>query len=154
MKRIDQISALTLLLVAAFYGYEASRLPFWKDTTFGSGFFPLFLGLLLAVVSVLILARASLRGSADAPPTGGFLPSREGRIKLVYLVGGLVAAISILELVGFVLTSLVFLSCLFVALEPEKKWMPQLLTAAGIVAVFYVFFVLLLRTQLPRGLLG
>jgi hypothetical protein len=55
LKRVDQISDAIILILTVMYLLEASKLPIWKGTTFGSGLFPLIIGITLVPVSTLSL---------------------------------------------------------------------------------------------------
>ncbi len=154
MKRVDQGSSLIMLLVAAVYLYEAARLPLWKGTTFGSGLFPMILGVILVLVSLASFLKATAaRVEGDAGAASILLPPRAGVRNLACVVGSLGLYVLVLDFLGFVITTLLFLSGLFVALEPEKK-MRSVALAGIVVALTYVFFVLVFKMQLPRGLLG
>ncbi len=152
MRRVDQVASLIVLLIASVYLFEASRLPVWKDTTFGSGLFPLILGVVLVLVSI-----ASLLKATAAPPGGRaleiVLPRGISIRNLAYVLGALAAYVVALEYLGFLVVTFLFLLGLFVAFEPKKKlW--GLVLALVITLCCYVVFRLVFTTQLPRGLLG
>jgi putative tricarboxylic transport membrane protein len=152
LKRVDQISSAIILSFAALYLLESSKLPLWKGTTFGSGLFPMILGIILVVVSALSLLKATAaKGNLSMPE--GMVPPKAGIIALIYVIGSLVAYTLLLELLGFILSTFALLSVLFIALEPTKK-RESFALAGAVVAVTYVLFVLLLKLQLPRGLIG
>lgn len=153
MGRADGLYSLILLLVGAAYLFEASKLPLWKVTTLGSGLFPLILGVAMVAVSGLLLIWGRVRGNRETPPEEeSFLP-RSGIAGQARVIGSLAAYILVLERVGFLLATFAFLSILLVALEPRRK-ASSVAVAALLVACSYLFLVVLLRMQLPRGLLG
>ncbi len=154
MKRVDQGSSAIMALVAVVYLYEATRLPLWKGTTFGSGLFPLILGIVLLLVSLASLLKATAaKAAGDGAVASILLPPRAGARNLAWVAGSLGLYILVIDTLGFVITTFLFLSGLFIALEPERKARSVAL-AGGVVALTYCFFVLVFKMQLPRGLLG
>ena len=143
---MDQVSSAIILIIAALYLFEASNLPIWKGTTLGPGLFPLILGIALVAVNAHVLLKATAsKGNVMVPP-------RAGAITLILIIGSLIAYTLLLEFLGFILSTFAFLAVLFIALEPTKKWKSFAL-AGAVVAVIYALFVLVLRMQVPRGLL-
>jgi putative tricarboxylic transport membrane protein len=154
LKRIDQISGLVILLLAVFYLFKTTKLAIWKGTTLGPGFFPLILGIALVALTILLLIKATLATkdySLSVPE--GFFPSRSGLLKVLYLIGALVVYVLTLQPLGYLLSTLLFLCVLFLAWDPKR---PGLAIAVAVCTVLcsYVFFNLLLKVQLPKGLLG
>ncbi len=152
MRRVDQIYSAIILSLAALYLLEASKLPLWKGTTFGSGLVPTILGIALRAVSALSLLTATASKGGPSMPEG-MVPPRTGIINLIYVIGSLVAYTLLLEFIGFILSTFALLSFLFIALEPAKK-RASFALAGVVVAATYVLFVLLLKLQVPRGLIG
>ncbi len=154
LKRIDQISGLIILLLAVFYLFKTTKLAIWKGTTLGPGFFPLILSIALVALTILLLVKATLatkEHSLSLPK--GFFPSRSGLLKLIYLTGALVVYVLTLQPLGYLLSTLLFLCVLFLAWDPKKPGL-AIVVAVGTVLCSYVFFNLLLKVQLPKGLLG
>ena len=54
-----QLSGLVGLLVTAVLGYQAARLPYYTRIGPGPGFFPRWLCAILALLSLVILVRAT-----------------------------------------------------------------------------------------------
>ncbi len=152
MRRMDQISSAVGLAVALLYLLEASKLPLWKGTTFGSGLFPTILGTGLAAVSLLSLLRASI-DRTSIPLPEGLVPPRRGMVNLACVIGSLAAYALVVELLGFMLSTFALMAFLLIALEPAKK-RSGLVLAGTVVAIAYVLFVMLLKLQVPRGIIG
>jgi putative tricarboxylic transport membrane protein len=154
MKRRDQISGLIILLVAVFYLFKTTKLAIWKGTTLGPGFFPLLLGIALVALTILLLVKATLATKAHSLSLSErFFPSRSGLLRLLYLIGALVLYVSTLQPLGYLLSTLLFLCVLFWAWDPKRPGL-AIAVAVGTVLCSYVFFDLLLKVQLPKGLLG
>jgi putative tricarboxylic transport membrane protein len=154
LKRIDHISALIILVIAVFYLFKTTKLAVWKGKTLGPGFFPLLLGIALVALTILLLVKATL---APKDPSRSlperFFPSRSGLLKLLYLIGALVVYALTLHPLGYLLSTLLFLCVLFLAWDPKRPGF-AIAVAVGTVLFSYVFFDLLLKVPLPKGLLG
>ena len=160
MKRIDQISGLIILLVAVVYLFKATKLAIWEGTTsgqgmtLGPGFFPLLLGIALIALIILLLIKTTLatKDHTLSLPQG-FFPSRSGLLKLLCLIGALAVYVWTLQPLGYLLSTLFFLCVLFLAWEPKRPGF-AITVSVGTVFCSYVLFELLLKVQLPKGLLG
>jgi len=132
--RRDFIAGLFLIVVGAGFAVAAQRYPFGTLARFGAGFFPFWLGIVLAGLGAL-LAAGSLLGVASDEAGFATLDVRS----LVAVVGGVV-------LFGFLLTRLgLLLSVAILVLvsslgSRELHWPSTLaaavLLAAGCCAVF------------------
>jgi putative tricarboxylic transport membrane protein len=154
LKKIDQISGSIILGIAVFYLSKTAKLAIWKGKTLGPGFFPLLLGIALVALTLLLLIKATLAArDRFLSPAERFFPSRSGLLKLLYLIGALVAYVLALQPLGYLLSTLLFLFALFLAWDPKRPGL-AVAVAVGTVLCSYVFFDLLLQVQLPKGLLG
>ncbi len=153
LKKIDQTSSLIILLIATLYLYENTKLLLWEGTTPGSGFFPMLLGIVLIVLTILLFVKVTIAAKDDSlSRSEGLFPSKSGFLRLLYLIGVLIVYVLTLQLLGYVLSTLLFLCALFLAWDPKRPWSVVALTVV-IVLCTYVLFVLLLEVRLPKGLL-
>jgi putative tricarboxylic transport membrane protein len=154
LKKIDLISGLVILIIATLYLRTADKLAFWKGKTLGPGFFPFLLGIALVALTILLLINTILAYKKNSlSPPEGFFPSRSGGLKLLYVIVALVLYVLTFQPLGYVLSTLLFLSVLFFAWDARKPWL-AIAMAAVTVLCSYVVFDLLLKVQLPRGFLG
>jgi putative tricarboxylic transport membrane protein len=118
----------------------------------GPGFFPFWLGLIGAVLSVVLLAQ-SRRGHAVGGGAEGFWPDRAGALRAAALLGGLALAALLLEPAGFRATAFVVTAALLVALGVRR---PGVIAAFALVASFGLFHVFYywLKVPLPVGPFG
>lgn len=149
MKRADRVAAILLLFFAGFVMILALDLPYWKEFTPGSGFFPLWLGILLAVCSLLLLSGTFSPGADDRR----WLPDRQeaiqiGVITVLSIVGPLLA-----YAIGMVLASAVYMAAVLWYLEPKRTVLNAVVTLSTPVVV-WLLFVAWLAVPLPRGPLG
>lgn len=151
MKRLDQIAAIVLLSLSAYVIAQSLRMPQWVEFAPGFGFFPFWLGVLMAILSVLLLIDAARRPAAHDEPN----PFPKGTALLAVL-GSMVALCAyalLLETLGYILTTL-FSVAFLMGVVQRDSWRTTLLTAVIVTALLYVIFQVLLGIRLPAGFLG
>jgi putative tricarboxylic transport membrane protein len=146
MARHDAISAAVVLLFAAASMYEASQLPFGTVRSPGQGFFPWWLGLTLALLSLVLLASSVTARSAIRPDEA------RGRVaKVVALLAVLIVYVVALEPLGYPLCTFLLVLFMLRIIEPHR-W-PTALTMAGLTSAgSYLLFAVWLKVPLPSGL--
>lgn len=116
----------------------------------GPGFFPLGLGFLLILFSLLLLL-GQLRKLSTLQQTPSFVPG--GWKKVAYVVSILLVSTFVFEHLGVLITF--FLLVIFtMRWAGSQSWRRTLFTALFSTLGIYFVFVLVLKQQLPRGLLG
>jgi putative tricarboxylic transport membrane protein len=116
----------------------------------GPGFFPFWLSLIGAVLTVAILVETARSHNI---PTGRILASRQAALQAGGVLIALIAAAALLEPLGFRLTMLLFIAGLLLALGARSPSAIVLTALAGSFGVFHVFFYWL-KVPLPIGALG
>jgi putative tricarboxylic transport membrane protein len=150
VRRADRIGAAILLALAVAYtATAAGRYTYWTVHGPGSGFFPFWLGLALATLSILLLASAVRRPD----PGRAFLPTGHGATRFVVVVLVTALFIALLPLLGMVLGTAVFLAVLLRMLEGHS-WRATVAVAAGAAVANWAVFVLWLKVPFPVGVLG
>jgi putative tricarboxylic transport membrane protein len=138
--------AVAFLLLSAWICFEAFQVPLGSFRMPGAGFFPLFLGLTLGGLSVMLLAQ-SLVG-----PASGSMRVWPKQPEVFYLVGSIIAAAAIFERAGFLLTMTLFLGVAMSVLG-KMKW-PAAVALALVGSVSsYLVFSRALQIALPSGIL-
>ena len=151
MKKADLITGFVLLALSGYVVWESWMMP--ASATFGpgSGFLPLWLGILMAVLSVMLITGTSFR--KPDPDEQAPFPVGQALTRVSAVIVGLAIYISLMEVLGFVLNTFLFVSYLMLAVEREK-WklagVVALLTTAGL----YIIFQVLLRITLPKNMFG
>ncbi len=146
ISKAERVAGLVLLLIASGYLYAGRDMDWWRGQTVGPRLFPFLLGVSLATVAFLILV-ATFRGQpkSSAPIFGQRLPM------LVTLCTA--AYIWLLPVVGYAIANTaLMLTCL--RLYDPHRWWIDALGAAGVTLALYLVFVVILRLQLPLGMLG
>lgn len=142
----DLTSGLFWLAIAIFFTIESfTHLKLGTLRQPGPGFFPLWSGLLLGILSLILLVR-SLRS-----------PERLGSIvipwrALILVLGALLGYLLFLETLGFVTVTFLFLLLLF--RFGKSGWTQSSAWAAIVTSLAYALFKFWLRVQLPPGPFG
>ncbi|HEX2923972.1 MAG TPA: tripartite tricarboxylate transporter TctB family protein [Chloroflexota bacterium] len=148
MKRADQISGIVLLGLCLVTIYESSKLDMIYRGAPGPGFFPFWLAIVGALVSVLIVIGGIRRPAALNRSIRW--PAGKGLTKILATFAALIVYILAINLVGYILST--------VALFVFEAWMlgryrwyqvaiVSLLASVGL----YVLFSVCLQMLLPTG---
>ena len=142
----DLTSALFWLAFAIFFSIESlTQLKLGTLHQPGPGFFPFWAGVVLGLLSLILLLN-SLRNQERLSLSG--LKSW----KLLLVAGALLAYLLLLETLGFVTITFLFL---FLLLRLEYKgWVFSAVSALLGALASYAIFQLWLKTQLPTGAFG
>jgi putative tricarboxylic transport membrane protein len=151
MKKADMITGVVLLVLAGYVIYEAALMP--PSGTFGpgSGFFPFWLGIILAGLSLILVVGAALRPT-DRNDVSPF-PPRKALFAVTKVLGGLVIFTLLMEMLGFIANTFVFVVYLMKVVQRERWWL-TLLIAVVTTACIYIVFKILLGISLPRNMFG
>lgn len=150
MRRTDQVSGLVLLVFAIWFSAVAWKYyPYWGDTGPGSGFLPVWLGVAMGVLALLLLVGAMRREG----PGGSWLPEGDGLRKLLIVLGATGLLIATLNVVGMILGTAFFLVGILRFLE-RYPWRHTVGIAVGTAVVNYLIFTYWLRVPFPVSVLG
>jgi putative tricarboxylic transport membrane protein len=131
--------------------YEAVELEYYSTLGPGPGFFPFWVGLVLALLSGIMIWQAATGAREPLPPD--FFPQREGRVQLAAIVVSMVGTMALLDVLGFRLTMLAFFLVLLRTLGRSSLPMTLAIAVAGSFGTFYLFD-RHLQVPLPTGVLG
>ncbi len=151
MRKYDLGSSFVLLLLGAVICYESLHLGLGTWRIPGPGFLPFWAGLFLVTLSISIFILALIKG--DEASQGKFFP-RSDSFKIVSLVLiSLLIYNFIWTTLGFTISTLLFLGFLF-RVVGKRRW--GVVIAGAVLASFtaYMLFEVLLKSQLPTGVLG
>lgn len=147
MKR-ESIVASFWLLLSGYIAYAAFQLGLGTGGRPGAGFFPFGSALAMGVIALLRLAGAS-RGTSEGQTA---TTAEQGR-KITYVVAGMFVYALLLDFLGFAICTLLLLA-FYLKLVAAQTWRLSLGFAVAAALASHLFFDLLLRAQLPRGLLA
>jgi putative tricarboxylic transport membrane protein len=146
--RIAGLVLLTVSLVWIFFVYRT--IDPGQGPEAGARAFPMFFGVALAVLSLLLMAQArnADADSEDDPP----LPSLGIEVWFVGVSIGLTLVYgALLERLGFVLSSMLFVAAVMTMLLRIRRPVFVLAMSVGLSLGSYVIFGKLLGTYLPPG---
>ncbi len=115
----------------------------------GSAFLPFWLGVIMSLLAGLLLVGA-LR-SRD--PGAEWLPRGEGLRRIAVVLGVTIAFVALLNVVGMILGTALFLIVLMRALD-RNPWPLTLSVAAATAGLNYLVFTYWLRVPFPVSVLG
>ncbi len=150
MIRSDRISALFFVGLSLFICEQSVVIGLGTPGTPGAGLLSFGAGVGIGILALWLLIQAfrSKKTHVEVQGDGTF---RWGRFLLVCIC--LFGYAIVVDWLGFVLTTFIFVFVLFHLLE-SKKWWLTMIEAALIAMGNYVFFVVWLGLSLPRGLVG
>lgn len=117
----------------------------------GAGFFPFWLSLIGAALTLVILVQ-TMR-SRDLAADDEILPKRQAALQAASVLIAVTVVAMLIEPLGFRLTMLVFIAGLLLALGARSPIAIGSTALAGSFGVFYVFYYWL-KVPLPIGALG
>lgn len=152
MKRKEAISGIVLLSFSIAISYQASRYPFGTVSKVGPGFVPFYLGIVLAVLSIIILIKTIFKSKEEGSPAEDASVKRKfARVFLVFF--SMVAYAFLIDKLGFPITTFLFTLALFKFIE-SYGWFSSTLGALGTSLGNYLIFDLWLQCQFPKGFWG
>lgn len=143
----DVVSGAVLAALGAYIVSEAWRWDYSTAEGPGPGFFPLWYGVAMMLLSLVLVVRTAFSGAAGKSTDWGGV----GRALTVWAVFAL--AIALMKFIGF-LTALALLTLFVVAVLYGRPLKVALAAAIGNAAGFYLLFGLALQLNLPAGPLG
>lgn len=152
---VDAVVAACLMLVGGVVIYEARRLGAeWTTDGPGAGYFPFYIGLILAVCGAAIFVQA-VRARASAVSSGEdetFVDSEQLKRVLSVLVPSGVY-VGVIMLLGLYLASAIFIALFMIILG---KYSPFKSVVVGVVvnALFFVMFEVWFKVPLYKGALN
>lgn len=133
--------SITIIIIARTYTYLSPNGP-------GPGFFPLWLGSILLVLSLIWVAQLVLERSADSEddslaPKGAIMP-------IIATVGGSLLYAFLLPILGYPISMLMYLMLLFAVISKARIWVCAV-SAVGASLGSYALLVFGMGIQLPQS---
>jgi len=150
MKSKEFISGTFWFLVALIIIWQALDLKLGNYRSPGPGFIPLGVGLGMALLSLVVMGRATIFASG---PGLTVKVSWNAFKKLALVIGVMLLYALFFQFLGFPLTTFLLLMLLFKGGEP-RVWLKPILLAGAATVFTYFLFSVLLSCELPRGILG
>jgi len=155
LPRARRLVGLLALLLAAAYGVDAwQTLSVGRWHKPGAAIFPLAVTALLAISAISVLLER--QGGTDDPMPATFaLPSGADLHRLLLVLAAFAIYFVAMPLLGNMIASALFLlASMWLLSDEAKRSLPRLAIYAVVIAIsFELFFVRLLKVQMPAGLL-
>ncbi len=151
MKKYDIGGGLFFLAAGLLFALYARSVDIGTWDEPGPGFLPFWAGCVLIGMSALLIAKTLLSGRAEE--AAAFFPEGDSWKRVLMTAGALVAYNLLLQPLGFMLVTFLFVGFLVKCIFPQG-WGKSIVTAALSTAVARIVFVNLLEIQFPRGLFG
>lgn len=155
MTKDDRACALIILGVAIAACLGAAQHVVGTLSDPGPGLFPLGLGVVLGVLSLIILAGGMAAKRADKGEAGSDACARPKKVsrEALYVIGVLVAFGVLLAPLGFILTTFLVFAALL-RLVAKQSWPISVGGGAVLALGSYLLFAMALGVNLPRGILA
>ncbi len=148
------VGVIALLLAAAYTvdAWQTLSMGRWHKP--GAAIFPIAVGLLLAI-SVFSVLLERHGGTEDPMPATFSLPAGADLRRLLMVMAAFALYFLTMSLLGNLIASALFLLAAMWLLsdDPDKSVMRLSLYAVAMAVMFEVFFVRLLKVQMPAGVL-
>jgi hypothetical protein len=151
-RRMVGVAALLLAAVYAVDAWQALSMGRWHKP--GAAIFPIAVGLLLAISAISVLLEKH-GGAADPMPATFSLPAGPDLRRLLRVMAAFAVYFVAMPLLGNMIASALFLlATMWLLSDDPDKSLPRLaLYAVAMALSFEVFFVRLLKVQMPGGIL-
>ena len=151
-RRIIGVLALLLAAVYAVDAWQTLSMGRWHKP--GAAIFPIALGLLLTIAAISVMLEKH-GGANDPMPATFSLPAGADLRRLLKVMAAFALYFLAMPLLGNLIASALFLLATMWLLsdDPNKSVMRLSLYAMAMALVFEVFFVRLLKVQMPAGVL-
>lgn len=140
---------LIFLFVGAGFLISTFNLPKARlGDPYGPIYFPAILGILLIVLSIIYFIGEWKKRENGFPELELLLKGRTPFLLISTIVLSLIYAF-LFELVGFLISTIIFLSGLLFLLNGRKKWVGNIIIAVSFSVITWYSFAILLKVSLP-----
>jgi putative tricarboxylic transport membrane protein len=152
MKKADLITGIVLLVLSGCVIGGALRMPQSASFGPGAGFLPFWVGVILAVLATLLLASVWTRQATPKDIASPF-PDKKALLAITGVLGGLAAYILLIEALGFLVDTFLYVVFLLGVIERER-WQTTVTVALLTTVGLYTVFQVLLTISLPKNMFG
>lgn len=153
MNKLDVFSGVFWLIVSAYICINSTRLGLGRFHNPGPGFLFFWGGIVLGILSIIVLIMALVSKRKGIQEGEERIFGNINWVKVIAVVLSLIAYGIILERLGFLVSTFLFIAFLLSSIEP-KKWYIVIITAIVSSSLTYALFEIWLKVRLPKGILG
>ncbi len=152
MRKADLITGFVLLVLSGYVIRTAAQMPASGTFGPGAGFLPFWVGVILAVLALILLASAWRRKATGKEALSPF-PGKRALLAITGVLGGLGVYILLIEALGFLVDTFLFVAFLMGVVEKER-WPMTLAVSVCTTAGLFIVFQVLLGVTLPANRFG
>jgi putative tricarboxylic transport membrane protein len=150
VRRADRITAAALLAFSlAFAAGALKHYPYWGEGGPGSAFLPAWLGGAMALLALLLLVRRP----RQADNLIDWLPRGAALQRLLVVLGATVLYVALLNTLGMIIASALYLAFIMRYLERHAWWLTALVASAT-AGANWALFEYWLKVPFPMGPFG
>jgi putative tricarboxylic transport membrane protein len=153
MKRDEIIVGVVIFFFGGITTILSLRMPVGTFRMAGTGMFPLFLGILLMILSSAFILKTFFQGKAEQPEKGSSVGSSESPLQLILFLAAMALATLFFNQLGYPLISFLLMVALLRILG-MKRWGLNILISVVTAVGSYFLFVKWLDIPMPKGWLG
>lgn len=137
MRLTYQITGLLFLAMGVLLVVGSRNLTYMSKLGPGPGFFPFWIGILLAGMSLLWFWQVSV--SPMEPVGENFVPTPQGLVRVAAILAGITFFGLLVDVLGFRLTMLALMLCLLTLLGRANILVTAAVSLAGSFGLYHVF---------------
>jgi putative tricarboxylic transport membrane protein len=153
VKYQEQIGSSFWIVIGLLFCIGAPGYGFFSEGVPEPGLFPFLAGILLVLLGSIVWLQAFQEKTRQKGRGSRFFPQADTWKRISLSIFALCGYVLILDSLGFLLATFLFLAFLLRFIEPQK-WSVVLTVALLTSASSYLLFQLLLKSNLPKGFLG
>jgi putative tricarboxylic transport membrane protein len=153
MKKDEIIVGIVIFLFGLITTVLSLKMPIGTFRIAGTGMFPLFLGILLMILSGTFVLKIFFQGKEKQVKKEASIESSESPRPLILFLGTMVLVTLFFNTLGYPLSALLLMLALLRVLG-VKRWTLTLPLSFMTAAVCYFLFVQWLKIPLPKGWIG
>lgn len=147
MRNAGVWAAIVVMLFSVVIIWQSTKLDYEGALGFGPGFFPLWISVLLFVLSIVYL----INSRKEIIPINTLFPKGENLREFLEIAGSMIVFVILVEWAGFVISGTI---ALFFVMYRSFKWYYASLLSVGITIAVFIVFVKMLAVPLPVNSFG
>ena len=153
MNRDEIIVGIVIFVFGGITALLSLRMPIGTFRMAGTGMFPLFLGILLMILSAAFILKIFFQIKEGQIKKEASVESSESPIQLILFLGAMVLATAFFNQLGYPLVSFLLMVALLRILG-IKRWGQNILISVLTAVGSYFLFVKWLDIPMPKGWIG
>jgi putative tricarboxylic transport membrane protein len=153
LKKDEAIVGVIIFLFGLLTTVLSLQMPIGTFRMAGTGMFPLFLGILLMILSGAFVLKILFERKGKQVKKETSIESSESPMQLILFLGAMALATLFFNRLGYPLTSLLLMLALLRILG-VKRWVLNILISVVTAAGSYLIFVRWLDIPMPKGWIG